>query len=285
MLTYLGERDTVQSVGTEEQLHQQVQNTVFGARNMAWWGEWGPAHPCSVLFPTTLSTFPLSPNSCAGVTRLIAWSYLRESGSSSTDTHDLWFCLLAWFLLPLAQILQDPWQFSLHSLKRKTAQRWTSAGKVGQYYFLFSLIPFCSSPQMYDSAQESSLHELHKYTKVRYPWHYKHIFLPSHSVLSRPGEALSTSVHQGWAVGSLLRLHGDASQNSIHHSTQSSWWKAPRDDGLLEQEWQSLGPKMRALLNMATRDGQVSLWTLPPGPAKFGGGVYPGAGVPRAKAA
>ena len=89
MLTYLGERDTVQSVGTEEQLNQQVQNTVFGARNMAWRGEWGPAHRCSVLFPSTLSTFPLSPNSCAGVARLIAWTYLRDSGSSSTDTHDL----------------------------------------------------------------------------------------------------------------------------------------------------------------------------------------------------
>lgn len=72
--------------------------------------------------------------------------------------------------------------------------------------------------------------------------------------------------------GSLLRLHGDASQNSLHRSTQLSWWKAPRDDGLLEQEWQSLGRELRALLNMATRDGQVSLRTLPPGRRGSGAG-------------
>ena len=72
------------------------------------------------------------------------------------------------------------------------------------------------------------------------------------------------------------KIPASRERTRLPHGTSISF--CLRDDGLLEQEWQSLGPKMRALLNMATRDGQVSLWTLPPGPAKFGGGVYPGAG-------
>lgn len=42
--------------------------------------------PAQSSFPSTF-TFPLSPNSWAGVTRLIARRYLRDSGSSSTPTH------------------------------------------------------------------------------------------------------------------------------------------------------------------------------------------------------
>lgn len=123
--------------------------------------------------------------------------------------------------------------------------------------------------------------------KNRYPWHWKHIFFTIAPCPQQPG--LVSAQHLGApgmsCQGGLLRLHGSASQNNLHRSTQLSWWRAPRDDGLLEQEWQSLGRELRALLNMATRDGQVSLRTLPPGRRGSGSGVCPGAGVPRARAA